>query len=305
MNAHRIGSLLFFWLCAATFALAAADDVTRWTMLPVTPVTGQADAHLLEFPGGTRVLVDAGEGWDAPGALLASLQKRNVTHLDLVVLSHFHSDHYGRLLDLIRAGIVVDRVVLNVPDRESADREIPWGCNWEDVQAVLAELRARQIPYATPAAGDSLLALKNPDGTTAGIEVVCCYDGRHTPVGPTDVNDTSIILRVYHGPTRVLFSGDLNLSLGTYLATSAFDLKADLLKVPHHGTEGAAPNEFFDRVGARAVLVPGPKALWESPRSMRIRNYFLEHHTPAYVSGISGAVTVLLDSHGYKVETER
>ena len=38
---------------------------------------------------------------------------------------------------------------------------------------------------------------------------------------------------------------------------------------------------------------------------MRIRNYFLEHKIPAYVSGLNGNVTVTLTAEGYKVETER
>ena len=294
-------SLFFFGLLGSS---GLAEPTTRWTMLNVTPAEAQADCHLLEMPDGSRVLIDAADAVDAPGAAVAHLQRLGVSRLALVIISHFHRDHYGRLLDLIKSGVTVDKVVLNVPDKSSADREMPWGCDWNDVQAVLAELRARQIPYATPKAGDRIYELKTPDGTVCSIDVLCLYDGKNTPIGPTDVNDTSIVMRVSHGPTRILFTGDLNHSLGTFLATSALDLRADLLKVPHHGTEGVAPNEFFDRVGARAVLVPSPKHLWESARSMRIRNYFLEHQIPVYVSGLQGNVTVTLTSHGYKIETE-
>lgn len=274
-------------------------------MLNVTPAEGQADCHLLQFPDDTRVLIDPGDAWDAPGAAVAQLKKLGVRRLAIVIISHFHRDHYGRLLDILDAGITVDRVVLNVPDKRCADSEIPWGCDWNHVQSVLAELRARNIPFSTPKAGDRLLEVKGGAGIVAGIDVLCCYDGLNTPIGQTDVNDTSIILRVFHGPTRILFSGDLNRSLGAYLAQSDLDLKADLLKVPHHGTEGAAPDEFFDRVGARAVLVPAPKALWESARSMRIRNYFIEHKVPAYVSGVYGEITVTLTNEGYSIEKER
>jgi len=142
------------------------------------------------------------------------------------------------------------------------------------------------------------------DGTViASRDVRCCDDGFKNPVGPTDVNDTSIVLRVWHGPTRILFTGDLNRPIGAYLAASGADLKADILKAPHHGTEGTVPDEFFDRVGASAVLVPSPKGLWQSPRSLRIRNYFLDRKVPVYVSGIHGEVIVTLDGTGYMIET--
>ena len=285
--------------------MTAFGQVTRWTMINVTPAEAQADCHLLEMPDGSKILIDAAEGADAPGTAVAALRKMGVERLALVVISHFHRDHYGKLLDIIRSGIVVDRVALNVPVQKVAALEMPWGCDWNDVQAVLAELRERRVPYFTPKAGERIFEKKDGDGVICGLDVICAYDGEHTPIGQTEVNDTSIIVRLFHGQTKVLFSGDLGQKLGAYLATSNVDLRADVLKVPHHGTEGVAPNEFFDRVGATAVLVPSPKHLWESARSMRIRNYFIEHKVPAYVSGIAGTVTVTLSATGYKIETER
>lgn len=274
-------------------------------MLNVTPAEGQADCHLLQFANGSRVLIDPAEAWDATGTAIAQLKNLHINHLDLVIISHFHRDHYGALIDLLNAGIEVDRIVLNVPDKSIADREIPWGCDWSHVQFILAELRSRNIPYSTPKAGDRLWEVKTAEGVTTGIDVICCYDGVNTPAGTTDVNDTSIILRVFHGPTRIMFTGDLNHTLGSYLAESNMDLKADLLKAPHHGTEGTAPNIFYERVGAKVLLVPSPKNLWESARSMRTRDYFIEQRIPVYVAGIHGNVTATLTAQGYSIETER
>jgi hypothetical protein len=192
-----------------------------------------------------------------------------------------------------------------VPQQAAAAREKPWGCNLDHVQATLGTLSAHNIPTFTPKIGERLLESKTTDGTVISLDVVCLYDGLNSPIGPTDVNDTSIIVRLSHGTTSALFTGDLNHSLGAYLAKSDFNLKADILKAPHHGTEGTAPNEFFDRVGAKAVLVPAPKSIWESARSMRIRNYFIENNVPTYVSGLKGNVTVTLTDQGYQVETER
>ncbi len=284
---------------------AAPEATTRWVMLDVTPKESQADCHLITFPDGRHVLIDAGEGGDAPGQMLHLLKAAGVARLSLVIISHFHWDHFGRLPDLIESGIIVDRVAVNVPDKRSADSERPWGCDWEQVQEVLAGLRERKIPYFIPAAGDRLLEIKLPDGVTAGIDVLALYDGYNTPIGQTDVNDTSIILRLFHGKTRALFTGDLNHPMGAYLAESELDLRADLVKVPHHGTEGAAPNSFFNRVHPRAALVPSPKKLWTTVRSKRIRNYFHDREIPVYVSGDRGNVTVTLDDKGYHIETER
>ena len=280
---------------------------TRWTMVNVCPGQSQADCHLIEFPDGRKALIDIADAADATGAALALLKSRGVTEISLVIISHFHRDHYGRLTDLIDAGVKVGRVAINLPSSadEIAEREKPWGFDRQHVESVLQYLRERRIPYFTPKAGDRLMEIPLANGQTASLDVVCLYDGVHTPVGKTDVNDTSIIVRLSHGATRALFTGDLNHNLGAYLAGSDIDLAADVLKAPHHGTEGGAPNEFYARVHPKAALVPSPRALWFSPRSKRIRDYFSEHHIPTYVSGIHGHVTVIMTAEGFTVETER
>ncbi|MEO6003582.1 MAG: MBL fold metallo-hydrolase [Opitutus sp.] len=281
------------------------QNVTQWQMLNVSPGHEQADCHLIVLPDGRNVLIDIGEAADAPGAALAALKAAKVTRLDLVIISHFHVDHYGRLLDLIDSGVQIKRVAVNVPDEATARAEQPWGCSYDDVLATLAGLRKRGVPYFTPAAGDCLIESTVDGRSLAKLEVVCLYQGLNAPMGPTDVNDTSIILRLTHGANRTLFTGDLNHGLGTWLATSKFDLAADVLKVPHHGTEACAPDEFFDRVHPTAALVPGPKSLWASGRSMRIRNYFASHAIPTYVSGMNGNVTVTFKGDTYSIESER
>jgi competence protein ComEC len=277
-------------------------------MIDVAPRQTQADCHLIEFPDGSNVLIDIADATDAPGTALAFLQNHKITHINLVVISHFHKDHYGRLRDLVNAGIKVDRVACNLPaTREQMDREHQGTslADWDDVISVMQFLREKQIPYFRPKAGDRLIEVPLSSGLTASLDVVCLYDGVHTPIGKTDINDTSIIVRLSHGPFRALFTGDLNSPMGTWLAQSSFDLKADVLKVPHHGTEGCAPDAFFDRVGPKAALVPSPKALWFSLRSKRIRDYFSGRHIPAYVSGINGNVTVIMTAQGFTIQEER
>lgn len=295
-------------LLGLTACLVSCDmrqkEETRWTMINVTPAETQADCHLIEFPDGIKVLVDIADARDAPGTALAFLRKHKIKHINLAVISHFHTDHYGRLRDTINAGIVVDRVAVNVPVREVGDPESMSGSGWQDIQSLLQFLREKQVPYFTPKAGDRLIESHSADGLTAALDVVSLYDGIHTPIGKTDVNDTSIILRLSHGSIRALFTGDLNTPMGIWLAQSNLDLTADILKVPHHGTEGCAPDEFFLRVNPKAALVPAPKGLWVSLRSKRIRDFFATHHIPTYVSGIHGNVTVVMSARGFAIQAQ-
>lgn len=277
---------------------------TTWTMINVSPFEHQADSHLIEFPDGRLALVDAADAGDAPGTLVSFFQHRGIRHLDLVILSHFHLDHYGRLRDLIAAGVTVGRVACNLPapGNSRIEAERGWGFSRDDSESLLRFLEEKRIPWFIPRSGERLLEVPLGDGTFAALDAVCLYDGLNTPVGPTDTNDTSIIVRLSHGRTRALFTGDLNHSLGAWLATGPFDVSAHILKLPHHGTAGIAPPEFFERVGARVALVPSPMNLWYSARSKLARDFYAERNIPAFVSGIHGHVTATLTTTGFRID---
>ena len=63
----------------------------------VTPGAGTdvADLHILDLPSGARIAIDLAEAGDAPGFGLRRLQQLGVDRLDLLVISHFHWDHYN------------------------------------------------------------------------------------------------------------------------------------------------------------------------------------------------------------------
>jgi beta-lactamase superfamily II metal-dependent hydrolase len=293
---------------AVLLALALAADAApaptptpmpsvRWTMINVSSRDLQADAHLIRMPDGGYQMIDAGDSYDR---VVPYLQKHGVKKIERVFLSHLHKDHYAGLAAILAAGIEVCDVFVNRPDPAVCAAEVPWGCDQAHLQETFALLKARGVPVVDVRRGQMLY---DKDGVR--MQVLYAYDGVHTPVGRTDVNDTSVITSLEYGKTRVLFTGDLNSALGTYLAAHATDLKADILKVPHHGTEGVAPNEFFDRVGATVALVPAPVRLWLSERSERVRWYLQNTRTQTFVSGIDGHVTVRIGPNGFKVMTTR
>jgi beta-lactamase superfamily II metal-dependent hydrolase len=156
------------------------------------------------------------------------------------------------------------------------------------------------VKFYRVTAGDSLF-----EEGPVHLKALYAFDGVNTPVGPTDINDTSVIARLEAGSTRVLFTGDLNDRIGRYLAGNSGELRADILKVPHHGTEGVAPNVFFDRVSPLLAVVPSPLALWRSERSSRIREYFKKLKIPTLISGREGAVTVEFFSGTWIAKGER
>lgn len=259
-------------------------------MVDVNKDEHQGDAHVIRTPEGSFFLIDTG---DERPLLQQYLSRLGVKKFEKAIISHWHMDHYGSLQSLIEHGVSFNQVVANPPVRSVCDYEKGWGCNFDHLQSVFTFLRSKQIPVVTTKANDVLY----DDGKGTRLEVIYTHDGISPPVGKTDVNGTTILVKLTHPKVSVLFTGDLNDKTGEFLGRSDLNLKSEILKLPHHGTETAAPNIFYDKVAAKVAFVPSPRGLWSSPRSKRMKDYFESKKIPVYVNGIDGTVCLHADGN--------
>jgi competence protein ComEC len=231
-------------LLAVTLGLALVLVPTRVVPLGWPPAgwalvacdVGQGDAVVLATgrPGWV-VLVDAGPD---DGPVDACLDRLGVQGIALVVLSHLHADHVGGL-----AGALRDRAIGGVavgPVREPA-----WAL--------------RHVADAAAGAGAPLVALtagRRLEWPALTLDVI----GPQHPAAFVDgddgtaVNDGSLVLRARTPVGTVLLTGDVELAAQADLLASGADLRADVLKLPHHGSRYTSV-AFLNAVSPRAVLV--------------------------------------------------
>jgi competence protein ComEC len=197
---------------------------------------GQGDAVVLATgQPGRAVLVDAGT---EVGAVDGCLRRLGVGALSLVVISHLHADHLGGLAAAL-AGRAVGAVAVGpVHQPRWAD---------EQVSRVSAE---HHVPVVELRTGQRL------DWPTLSLTVLAPLDpDRHIdPEDGTDVNNTSLVLRASTPVGTVLLTGDIELLAQASLLSAGQDLRADVLKVPHHGSRYSSPG-FLTAVRPRLGLV--------------------------------------------------
>ncbi|MGK5091153.1 MBL fold metallo-hydrolase [Deltaproteobacteria bacterium TL4] len=273
-----------------------------WSMVNVNRAL-QGDAHIIQVKGGQTILIDAGYYDEAQQSLIPFIEAKGLSSFDKVFITHPHRDHYEGLSALVNDGVQIKELYFNLPDKERCDFEIPWGCHYESVisHQKKAVDHGAELKIATAGQVFDL-------GNQVTLKILYAFDGVHTPVGKTDVNDMSLILRLEYQKHRILFAGDLNKPVGNYISGNdqgLEDLKASFLKVPHHGVESVANDLFFERVHPQYALVPSPQNLWCSPRSLRLRDWFNTNHISVYVNGLSGHVQVLLKADQLQIVTEK
>jgi competence protein ComEC len=192
---------------------------------------GQGDALVLNAGQGSAVVIDAGPD---PVPMDRCLHELGVTRVRLLVLSHDHLDHVGGISGVLH-GRQVDRVLSSpLTDPPSGHR------------LVLSALASRHLIPEGAVAGQRLAAGQ------AQLEVL---GPSHVFGGSrSDPNNSSVVLRATVAGVRILLPGDAEVEAQDDLLGSGADLRADILKVPHHGSAYSDP-AFLQAAHARLALI--------------------------------------------------
>ena len=205
---------------------------------------GQADAILVAC-GGEYMLIDAGED-DGDDRVIHYLTDLGIDEIDLVVATHAHSDHIGEMGDVLNA----------IPAVEVWYPEYRHGTKTE--QRFLTAVDGCGANLYEPELGDTY----DLGGATV------------TVLGPVkeydDPNDMSIVVLVQFGDDRFLFTGDMENTdaaendLVAYWGEEA--LRADVLKVGHHGARTSTSYHFLRSVSpSYAVISVGEGNKYKHP----------------------------------------
>lgn len=273
-----------------------------WTAVHVSGDRFSGDAHLLELPDGHVVLIDTGFNRFSRSNLIPYLEKRDVRHVDQLVITHAHRNHYGAIGSLLEHLDHIDEIYFNMPPKTRCDKET-WstGCDYDHVRTTRDHVESSGVPLLSMATGNVIYRDQDND---ISLEVVYVHDGVSEPPGNTDINDTSAVLRLTYGTTSVLFTGDINRKVGKHLLKQNFFLESDIMTAPHHGVESAASNKFLEKVNAEALIVSNSAGHWLGERGERMRRFAEENDIPAYITGIHGNVVAILTRDSFSIDTQ-
>ena len=218
-------------------AVAKPEGLLRLTQLDV----GQGDGAILDLPDGNAMLIDGGGGRPDPGerALLPLLRARRRDELAVVVISHPHPDHFAGLHALLPELDSGRLRIGEVWDGGQAEAEEPHG----PAAALLRAFRRRGVRVIEPCGTHEI------GGARVEVRWPCPrFDAGY------DANDNSLVLRVSHGRRAFLFTGDVERFAEDALVADAIDLRADVLKVPHHGSRTSSSEGFLALVRPRVAV---------------------------------------------------
>ena len=289
------------WLFAAAGLLAAiyvAPGVCAAldSRLHVDAIdVGQADCILIRAPGMHAMLVDGGGKLERTGpagtvvaqpigdviaerTVMPFLLRHWVLGLDAVVLSHPHGDHAGGLPVILareRVGVLYDSAQLY---------------GGPAYQRTLDVVREHHLRYRVARRGESFDL-----GSAAHVTIL----GPELPLitgSSSDINNNSVVLRVDFGGARILLTGDAQAEAeARLLAHGGDDLRADILKVGHHGSAYSSTPAFLAAVRPKiAIISCGAHNMFGHPSPRTVAALQLAGAT-VYRTDLEGGISAVSD----------
>lgn len=235
---------------------------------------GQADAIYIK-DGNSNMMIDAGN--NADGQLLVKyLQSLGVQEFKYVVGTHAHEDHIGGMDDIINNFKINN---FYMPDAISTSK------TFEDV---LDALDSKKVTFQTPKIGDKFM-LGN-----ANFEVLSI--GTDT----SDLNDTSLVLKMTYNTTCVLFMGDASSNVEKNLLDK--DINCQVLKVGHHGSRYSSSDEFIKKVSPiYGIIMVGKDNKYGHPTKKTL-DILEKYQVNIYRTDEEGTILMHLKDHDISFE---
>jgi competence protein ComEC len=190
---------------------------------------GQGDAILIQSAQ-NAVLIDGGDA-KAQKALVDYLLSAGIKDIDYVIATHPHADHIGGLPRVVRRfgvkGVIMPDVVHTSGTFEK----------------LIAAIEKKGIRITAPKAGDAFAA--------GIIKFTVLAPGKKFK----DLNNMSVVVRMVHGETAFLFTGDAEDKSENEMLRSRQPLRSNVLKVGHHGSRTSTTEAFLDAVRPSVAVI--------------------------------------------------
>lgn len=243
---------------------------------------GQGDSTLIITPDKKTVLIDGGgsDSFDVgKKVLLPYLLDRRILKIDYVLISHFDTDHCGGILTIMEK-VKVKNIIISEQAEHSE--------NYERFKKLMIHKKIR------------LIEVKKGDKIKIGrySEFKILFPTSRL-LSENPLNNNSIVAQFNYNNFKMLFTGDIEkLAEQQILKAEKAEIRADILKVAHHGSKTSSIPEFIKAVKPKIALIGvGKNNTFGHPNQQTIKN--LENiKCRIYRTDLQGEIIIKIDQKG-------
>ena len=244
---------------------------------------GQGDCTFIVTPKNKTILIDGGgslsDSFDVgKKTLIPYLLDRGYASLDYVMISHFDQDHVGGILTVLE-GLKVKNVIISKQREKS-----------QQYSEFMRIIKKKKINVIVVERGNRV---KIEDGIYFDI-----LWPQKEQIKDNILNNNSIVAKLHYNEFSMLFTGDIEQEAEKILIQNNTNLKVDVLKVAHHGSNTSSMKEFVKTVKPRVALIGvGKNNNFGHPDS-EVLNRFKQINTKIFRTDENGEINIVVDKKG-------
>ncbi len=258
---------------------------------------GQGDCTYLKTPSGKNILIDGGGNRDkekydvGKKVLLPYLLDRRVKKLDYIIVSHFDADH-AQGLEAVIQNIKVKNIIVC---KQASDSVL--------YQEIIKLCKKKNVNIITVKRGQTIKIDKYVHFQILHPGDIMLDDGKG------GLNANAIVAKMYctikNKTTTIMFTGDIEEKAEEELVKIYGDkLKADILKVAHHGSKTSSTAEFLKCVSPKIALIGvGKDNTFGHPNS-GVLSRLEDINAKIYRTDKQGEITVTISKNKTSIKTK-
>ena len=248
---------------------------------------GQGDSTFIITPKNKTILIDGGGSntgsFDVgENTLLPYVLDKGYNKIDLMIISHFDSDHVGGLLTILEE-IKVEKILIAKQEEQS-----------ENYKRFLNIVKEKNIPVIIGKEGDKINIEKD-----LYLDILFPESEQ---IEENVINNNSLVFNMHYNNFSMLFTGDIEEIAEKRIIeiTNKSRLKADIIKIPHHGSKTSSTRELLERVLPKIALIGvGKDNLFGHPSSETI-DKLDELEIKTYRTDINGEIMINVNKSGIR-----
>lgn len=241
---------------------------------------GKADCILIKI-GEKAVLIDSGTS-EKVKDIIDYLKKQKVTKLDYAVATHCDKDHVGGMSEVLKK---FPTSVLLMSAR---------GKNTKPYQAMIETAKELKVTQIIPKV--------NTVFYVGNVKFSVLAPGEEAMAAGTD-NESSIVLMMQYGEKKFLFMGDAMEVSEHEMLQNGYDLRADVIKVGHHGSKRCTGEKFLDTVNPAVAVITCEEGDGTSLPEKETLEVINEQHILLYRTDKDG--TIVMTTNGIDIRIDK
>lgn len=238
---------------------------------------GQGDSEMIVLPGNVKLLIDSGPPNGKAAQELGFALPWYDRYIDMVMISHAELDHFGGLLDVLQRY----EVGVFVYNGKGSDSE-----SFKELAKLVKE---KNIPVVVLGEGSRIMY------ASSTVDILSAHG--------ENKNEGAIVAKFAGNGVTALFTGDIGKETELKLIREK-NVRADILKIPHHGSKFSSTKEFLAAVQPKVAVIEVGKNTYGHPTA-EVLNRIKQAKARLFRTDTDGMVQLIIENGTIKQYKEK